>query len=222
MPRRSGAGASGMVSAGFTYRCKFARYVGLIDERKRMTIGLRSSIYAAVLALAVSAENAHAQEAAEFYRGRSVDVYIGTSVGGAYDAYARMLARHMTRHVTGSPVFVPKNMEGGDGMRLANFLYNAAPKDGSSFGTINRGNAFEPLFGGKAAQFEATRFNWIGSTNDEVSVCVAWRTAGVSRYHELFDKELVVGATGPDVQKLVQEIYETPRAIVQKTIQLLQ
>src|SRR3954471_21579461 len=94
---------------------------------------------------------AHAQTVAEFYKGKTVDVYIGTSVGGGYDAYARMLSRHMGRYMPGNPTFVPKNMEGGGGMRLANYLYNAAPKDGSAIGTFNRGTSFDPLFGNKTA-----------------------------------------------------------------------
>jgi hypothetical protein len=149
-----------------------------------------------------------AQTASEFYKGKTVDVYIGTSVGGGYDAYARLLSRHMGRHVPGNPIFVPKNMEGGGGIRLANFLYNVAPKDGSTFGTFNRGTGFDPLLGNKGAQFDATRFNWIGSANNEVSVCVAWHTTGITRYEELLSKELVVGASGP-----AADTYQFPKIV---------
>jgi len=156
--------------------------------------------------LAASPSLLCAQTASEFYKGKTVDVYIGTSVGGGYDAYARLLSRHMGRHVPGNPIFVPKNMEGGGGIRLANFLYNVAPKDGSTFGTFNRGTGFDPLLGNKGAQFDATRFNWIGSANNEVSVCVAWHTTGVTRYEELLSKELVVGASGP-----AADTYQFPK-----------
>jgi hypothetical protein len=158
------------------------------------------------VSLAASSSLLCAQTATEFYKGKTVDVYIGTSVGGGYDAYARLLSRHMGRHVPGNPIFVPKNMEGGGGIRLANFLYNVAPKDGSTFGTFNRGTGFDPLLGNKGAQFDATRFNWIGSANNEVSVCVAWHTTGVTRYEELFSKELVVGASGP-----AADTYQFPK-----------
>jgi tripartite-type tricarboxylate transporter receptor subunit TctC len=156
--------------------------------------------------LAASPSLLCAQTASEFYKGKNVDVYIGTSVGGGYDAYARLLSRHMGRHVPGNPIFVPKNMEGGGGIRLANFLYNVAPKDGSTFGTFNRGTGFDPLLGNKGAQFDATRFNWIGSANNEVSVCVAWHMTGVARYEELFSKELIVGASGP-----AADTYQFPK-----------
>jgi len=158
--------------------------------------------------LAASPSLLCAQTASEFYKGKTVDVYVGTSVGGGYDAYARLLSRHMGRHVPGNPIFVPKNMEGSGGIRLANFLYNVAPKDGSTFGTFNRGTGFDPLFGNKGAQFDATRLNWIGSANNEVSVCVAWHTTGVSRYEELFSKELVVGASGP-----AADTYQFPKIV---------
>jgi hypothetical protein len=139
----------------------------------------------------------HAQAPADFYKGKTVEVYIGTSVGGGYDAYARMLARHIGRYIPGAPTVVPKNMEGGGGMRLANFLYNAAPKDGTAFATFNRGTGFDPLLGNRSAQFEATKFNWLGSTNNEVSVCVAWHTHGITKYEDVLSRELVVGASGP-------------------------
>jgi tripartite-type tricarboxylate transporter receptor subunit TctC len=147
----------------------------------------------AVLTLSASC---HAQSPSDFYRGKTVEIYIGTSVGGGYDAYARMLARHLGKFLPGNPTVVAKNMEGGGGMRLANFLYNAAAKDGLIVGTFNRGTGFDPLFGNRSAQFEATRFNWLGSTNNEVSVCVAWHTAGIKKIEELYGKELTVGGTG--------------------------
>jgi tripartite-type tricarboxylate transporter receptor subunit TctC len=147
-----------------------------------------------------------AQSPAEFYRGKTIEVFIGSSPGGGYDAYARMLARHMGKYVPGNPAIVPKNMEGAGSMRLANHLYNTAPKDGTSFGTINRGTGFDPLLGNKGAQFEASRFNWIGSTNNEVSVCVAWHTAGIATFDDVLNRELVVGATGPSA-----DTYQFPK-----------
>jgi tripartite-type tricarboxylate transporter receptor subunit TctC len=145
---------------------------------------------------AASVAPAHPQSVADFYKGKTVEVNIGTSVGGGYDAYARVLSRHWGRHIPGNPVIVPKNMAGSGGMRVANFLYNAAAKDGTVVGTFNRGTVFDPLLGSKAAQFDATKFSWLGSTNDEVSICAAWHTSGVERYQQVLEKELVVGASG--------------------------
>src|SRR5262245_47742232 len=121
-----------------------------------------------------------AQSPAEFYRGKSVDLYIAYSAGGGYDLYARMVARHLARHIPGNPQVVPKNMEGAGGLRLANWLYQAAPRDGTVIGATSRNIAFEPLIGNKAAQYDSRQFTWLGSANDEVSVCASWHTSGVA------------------------------------------
>jgi tripartite-type tricarboxylate transporter receptor subunit TctC len=138
---------------------------------------------------------ARAQDPAAFYKGRNVDLYIGYSVGGAYDLYARVIARHLGKHIPGNPTIVPKNMEGAGSLRLANWLYNVAPKDGTAIATIGRGTAFDPLLGSKGAQFQADKFTWIGSANNEVSICVAWNTSGITKFDDLLTKELIVGGT---------------------------
>ena len=130
------------------------------------------AIVAALLVLA-PAGIVIAQSPADFYKSRNVDLYIGYSVGGAYDFYARVIGRHMGAHIPGNPTLVPRNMEGAGSLRLANWLYRVAPQDGSAFGTIGRGIAFDPLLIGKGDQFDADKFNWLGSANNEVSVCVA-------------------------------------------------
>src|SRR2546430_4636698 len=119
----------------------------------RLEFGMRG-IAAALLAFAPMTV-AHAQTAADFYKGRNLDLYIGYSVGGAYDLYARVIARHLGKHIPGNPVVLPKNMEGAGSLRLANWLYNVAPKDGSAIGTIGRGTAFDPLLGSRGAQVKA-------------------------------------------------------------------
>jgi len=151
----------------------------------------------AVVILALCAMSAaSAQSPADFYKGRSIDLYIGYSAGGGYDVYARALARHMGRLIPGNPTIVPKNMTGAGSLVLANWLYNVAPKDGTAFGMIGRGTGFDPLLGSTKAQFDADRFNWIGSMNDEVSVCVAWHTTGITTLDQVKQKELTVGGSG--------------------------
>jgi tripartite-type tricarboxylate transporter receptor subunit TctC len=142
------------------------------------------------------AASGHAQSPAAFYRGKTIDLQIGYSVGGGYDIYARLIARHIGKHIPGNPNVVPKNMEGAGGMRLANWLYGAAPKDGTVFGAVARATAFEPFLGNRAAQYDGTKFTWIGSANDEVSVCVTWHTSGVASLEDARSKEVVVGANG--------------------------
>src|SRR4051794_38413326 len=154
---------------------------------------VRGAVAAAVFAVAPAA--GWAQTPAEFYKGKNVDLMVGYSAGGGYDVYARMIARYMGKHIPGNPTVIVKNMDGAGSLRLANALYNQLPKDGTVFGTVARGAAFDPLLGNKAAQFDASKFSWIGSANDEVSVCVAWHTSGITKIEETFDKELVVGGT---------------------------
>jgi tripartite-type tricarboxylate transporter receptor subunit TctC len=149
----------------------------------------------AAVVLVAAATPGRAQSPAEFYKGKTVDLYIGYSVGGAYDLYARMLARHLGSHIPGNPTVVPKNMEGAGSLRLANWLYNVAPKDGTAIGIIGRGTGFDPILNNQKAQFDGTKFSWIGSANNEVSICVAWDTSGISKFDDLLGKELVVGGT---------------------------
>ena len=105
------------------------------------------AVVAGLIACVAFLPPAAAQNAAEPYAGKTIEIYTGYSVGGGYDLYARMVARHIGKHIPGNPTVVPKNMEGAASMRLANWLANAAPKDGTVFGTIGRGTAFDPLLG---------------------------------------------------------------------------
>jgi tripartite-type tricarboxylate transporter receptor subunit TctC len=150
---------------------------------------------AAILA-AAPLSSALADVVADFYRGKNVEMYIGYSAGGGYDVYARLVARHIGKHIPGNPNIIPKNMTGAGSLKLANWLYNVAPKDGTVIGMIGRGTGFDPLFGIKGAQFQGTRFNWLGSANDEVSVCVSWHTSEVKTFDDLLTHELIVGGTG--------------------------
>jgi tripartite-type tricarboxylate transporter receptor subunit TctC len=147
--------------------------------------------------LAVLGAGAAAQSPAEFYKGKTVDMMIGYSVGGGYDVYARLIARHLGRHIPGNPMVTPKNMDGAGSLRLANWLYNVGSKQGTVMGTIGRGTGFDPLFGNKAAKFDGNKFNWIGSANDEVSVCVVWNgRTKVTKFDDLLTIPINVGGTG--------------------------
>ncbi len=157
---------------------------------------LARGIATAALVLVLPAPG-HAESVADFYKGKTIELLIGYSGGGGYDVYARLLARHMGKHIPGNPNIVPRNMPGAGSLVLANWLYNVATKDGTVFGIIGRGTGFDPLLGNDAAKFDATKYNWVGSMNNEVSVCVAWHTAGITDWKQLRKQELVVGGTGP-------------------------
>jgi tripartite-type tricarboxylate transporter receptor subunit TctC len=159
-------------------------------------IPTHTRLLAAVLLAALPASIAGAQSPADFYKGKTVELDVGYSVGGAYDLYARTIGRYLGRHIPGNPTVIVKNMEGGGSLRLANWLYRVAPKDGSVLATIGRGTGFDPILGQQGAQFDGTKFTWIGSANNEVSVCVAWNaTSGITKFEDLLTKQITVGGT---------------------------
>ncbi len=142
------------------------------------------------------AEPAGAETDAEFYKKKGIIFHIGYGVGGGYDAYSRALARHLGRHIPGNPSIRTQNRPGAGSMRLANELYNILPQDGSAIGMISRATSTEVLFGNKLARFDPTKFNWIGSTNNEVSVCVAWQTTGIDTLEKFLRGKVLVGGSG--------------------------
>lgn len=139
---------------------------------------------------------ASAETAEDFYRGKVVSLYVGYTAGGGYDVYARLLARHLGKHLPGRPAITVHNMAGAGSLRLANWLYSAAPKDGTTFGTVGRGAPFDQLLGRPGIQFDAPQFTWIGSMNDEVSVCVSTTSSGLKTFADLQNETLIVGAAG--------------------------
>jgi tripartite-type tricarboxylate transporter receptor subunit TctC len=161
-----------------------------------------------LIVAALLPQAARAQDPAAFYAGKNIDLQIGYSVGGGYDLYGRLLARHIGKHIPGNPTIVPKNMEGAGSLRLANFLYSAAPRDGTVIGTAARGIAFDPLLNEGGAQYDASKFSWIGSANNEVAVCVALRTAGIEKFDDLYTKPLTIGSTG-----VSDDTYQFPAVV---------
>ena len=143
---------------------------------------------------------AKADPVADFYSGKHITIIVPSAAGGSYDVYSRILARHYGRYIPGNPTFVIQNMPGAGGRRGTGFIYNAAPRDGTTLGAIHNFMAFDPLFEGAnyEAQFDPRKFVWIGSVTTAVSVAIDWHTSPVKTYQDLYDKELVVGGVGTD------------------------
>jgi tripartite-type tricarboxylate transporter receptor subunit TctC len=168
---------------------------GNIQVSLEAAMSRKSLVAVATLMLVCALPSAaRAQSVADFYRGKQVQVLIGYSAGAGYDLYARVLARHMGKHVPGNPAMVPQNVPGAGSLKLANFLYSQAPKDGSVVGMVSRGMATEPLFGD--AKFDATKFTWIGSITSEVSVCAVWHTSPVQSWPDMAAKDFTLGGMG--------------------------
>lgn len=139
---------------------------------------------------------AQAQSVEEFYRTHPVNLVIGFPVANAYDTYGRAVARHLGKHIPGNPSVIPINRPGAGSLTAANYLYNTAPKDGSTIATFNRSVPLEPLMGNTTARFDAKKMIWLGSVGSEASVCVAWHTAAVKNLDDLLTKDFIAGAAG--------------------------
>ncbi|MDX1483068.1 MAG: tripartite tricarboxylate transporter substrate-binding protein [Alphaproteobacteria bacterium] len=162
-----------------------------------MRFGVLSAGFGAVIALSLGVSGAaQAQDSAEkFYKGRNVDLIVGYNPGGGYDAYTRLLGRHMGRHIPGNPRLIVKNMGGAGSLKAANFLYNVAKKDGSVYGLFAGGIAVDALIGGRKTNFDPRKFNWLGSITESSSACWAWHTSGFKTIEDVMKKEMIVGAT---------------------------
>ena len=162
-------------------------------------------LIAALMLVLCLARPTRADPVEDFYKNRTIRVVIGYSVGGGYDLYARLLARHMEKYIPGHPKLLPQNMEGAGSLKATNYLYGVAPKDGSTIGIIGRGLAMEPLLGD--GKYDATKFTWIGSIASEISICASWHTSPVKTWDDVLTRNFTVGGNGsgsdPDIFALL-------------------
>jgi tripartite-type tricarboxylate transporter receptor subunit TctC len=151
----------------------------------------------ALALLTTGSTNAVAQSVKDFYTGRQIKFVVGTAGGGGYEFYSRLIARHITGYIPGNPTFVVQVMPGAAGMAAANYLYNIAPHDGSEMGMMGRAVGTQPLLDPKDSgpKYVATRFNWIGSPQQEVGLVIARTTSSVHTMEDLRLHELVVSGT---------------------------
>jgi tripartite-type tricarboxylate transporter receptor subunit TctC len=152
---------------------------------------------ALALALAGAAILAAAPAGADdFYKGRTINIIVGFGPGGGYDIYARMLARHLGKHIPGNPSVVVQNMEGAGGVRAANHVYNVAPKDGTVIAGVNQGAAMFKLLGGKGAQYDPAKFQWLGSMAASNNTVYVWHTSGIKSLDDAKGREVSMAGSG--------------------------
>jgi tripartite-type tricarboxylate transporter receptor subunit TctC len=152
-------------------------------------------IVAALGLAALASPGARAQNAAEFYKGKTITIVIGSDVGGGYDAYGRLLARHLGAHVPGNPTVVPNNMPGAAQTKAASYVYSVAPKDGTYIAALSPGALLTAVLGGPPIQYDPNKFQYVGSANSDVYVCIARPDAPVKTFADIFDHELIVGVS---------------------------
>jgi tripartite-type tricarboxylate transporter receptor subunit TctC len=148
----------------------------------------------AFIALALVSTSAPAQQ---------VNFVVGYSPGATYDIYTRTFARHLGKHLPGSPSVVVQNMTGAGSLRSANFLFNTAPKDGNTIGMFARGLAMQPLLDKTGIQYDPRKFNWIGSISSDVSLVLSWHDRPFKTMDDVRKTEMVVAGTGSGADSVI-------------------
>jgi tripartite-type tricarboxylate transporter receptor subunit TctC len=173
---------------------------------KRLVLVFTVSVWGAIAAVSTS-------PAQTVNTGRKITLAIGTSVGGGYDLYGRLASRHLGRMMKGNPTLIATNIPGAGQLIMTNWLYNVAPRDGSTIGLVPSTTAFEALFGNQQANFDARQFGWIGSLNGHTAVAVSWYQSPVKTANDLFSHAIIGGgAPSSDVTiwpRLINSILGT-------------
>jgi tripartite-type tricarboxylate transporter receptor subunit TctC len=138
-----------------------------------------------------------AQDVQDFYSKNRLTIIVGVPAGGAYDLEARLVGRLLPKYLPGHPSVIVQNMPGANTTLAANYIYNTAPQDGTVIGASSRTMPYATLMGSTGVRFDPLKINWLGSTAGESAVCISWHTSAVKTASDLFQKELLVGATDP-------------------------
>lgn len=149
-----------------------------------------------VLAAALLVISPQQSGAADFFAGKTINLYIGQGPGGGYDAYGRLVARHLGRHVPGNPLIVPQNMPGAGGLKVANYLYQVAPQDGTALGLAAEAIALEQALGGPGIEYDASRLAWTGRMTSSASIFFTWHASSVKNIDDARKRESAFGSTG--------------------------
>ncbi len=158
----------------------------------------RSFTAAGALALACAVcLPAKADAVADFYKGRNLTILIGFGVGGGVDTFGRLLSRSLGKYMPGNPNVVVQNMPGGGGFKSTNYLYNAAPQDGSYITIMLPSNAIEPLMGNPGAKWDTFKLHWLGNLTRDYGSCIVSGKSGIKSITEAAQKEILFGGTGP-------------------------
>lgn len=140
---------------------------------------------------------AYAKEEDSFFKGKQINLRIGSAAGSGYDVTGRLIASHYGKHIPGSPTFVVQNVPGAGGIALTNQLAQSAPKDGTMMAIVSNGMPTAPLLTPDRAKFDMSKFNWIGTNAPEAQIVMVNSTAPAQSLSDLFKMETIVGATAP-------------------------
>jgi tripartite-type tricarboxylate transporter receptor subunit TctC len=164
---------------------------------KTATMSASAALFATVLAIgALAPLPSQAQSVPDFYKGKTINLLIGVGVGGEYDLQARLTGRYIGKHIPGNPTVVPQNMTGAGGLKMANYLYNVAPKDGTQIGMIANNFPMMQAIDADGVKFDVSKMQWIGAIAPTVETMAVWHTAGVKSIEDARKKQVVAGASG--------------------------
>src|SRR5512145_55013 len=172
---------------------------------RRVLFGLCAAMLSLTPALAQ-------EDAAAFFRGKTIRLVVGVGVGSGYDINARLLARHLGQHIPGHPAIIVQNQPGAGSLTMTNALYNSGPFDGTVMGASFNGMPTTPLLQPAGVRFDPVKLGWLGSTNRETQVTYVWHTVPVDSLDQVKTRELVVGAQAPgstqyDYPMLVNHLF---------------
>ena len=151
---------------------------------------------AACTTIAMGCASVSAETVAEFYAGKTLTIHVGFSSGGGYDLYARVLAPHLAKHIPGKPQVIVKNLPGAGSLKLVSYMQSVAPRNGTEMATVTRGAPVEELLTNSKTGMDPTGSQWIGSMNNEASLCVVNASTGVQDLAGMRAKELSFGTQG--------------------------
>jgi tripartite-type tricarboxylate transporter receptor subunit TctC len=160
----------------------------------------------------LTAPPAQAETAADFYRGRTVNLIAGFNPGGGADTYARLIARHLGKHIPGNPNVLVRNMQGAGSVIAANYIYNVSPKDGTDLGLFAGNITIDPLLGSTQYKYDARKFQWIGAPSSDSNVCLSSLKSSFKSVDDAFQREMVTGTAGTstyDVPMVLNNVLGT-------------
>ena len=158
-----------------------------------MSNRFRATLYALAGAVLFTAQAAHAKD---YFEGKTVSLLVSSDPSGGYDTYTRLLAPYLQKYLPGRPTMVVQNMPGGGGLKVTQYIYAVAEKDGTKIGNVRAANAFDSILNLRGGDMDPNRFEWVGNMDGDSLVCVFSDASGVRSLDDLRARETIVGATG--------------------------
>jgi tripartite-type tricarboxylate transporter receptor subunit TctC len=153
-------------------------------------------MFACLLLAGAAIETARAQSVEDFYHGKSISMVVSSSAGGGYDTLSRAVARFLGRHIPGNPTVIVRNMPGAGGILATRYIAHVAPRDGLTIANVQNNTPFEPLFGTKEADYDATKLTWLGTPSVETGLLIVWHTSPIKTIEDAKKMQLTAGASG--------------------------